>query len=156
MPTFAELLDAYRAGPDTLRQAVAGLTAGQLRARPVPGKWSALEVVCHLADSDAVHADRMKRVIAEERPPLIGFDESHFAARLAYHDRDVAEELEMIARIRRQMERILRAAGPNALGRIGVHNEAGPRTLEQILAGAVGHIPHHARFIHEKRAALGV
>jgi hypothetical protein len=37
----------------------------QLLARPIPRKWSTLEVVCHLADFEIVYADRIKRVIAE-------------------------------------------------------------------------------------------
>src|SRR5262249_49979717 len=48
-----DAIDAYLAGPKDLRAAVAGLSRDQLVARPIPGKWSALEVVCHLADTDA-------------------------------------------------------------------------------------------------------
>ena len=65
---FFQLIDSYLAGARTLRQAVAGMSREQLRARPIPGKWSTLEVVCHLADFEPVFADRMKRVIALDRP----------------------------------------------------------------------------------------
>jgi hypothetical protein len=156
MPTLAELIDNYLAGPRVLRQAVAGLTREQLLARPVPGKWSALEVVCHLADFDPIIADRMKRVIAEERPQLIGADENRFAAALAYHERDLEEELVLIERTRAQMARILRTLKPEALRRVGVHNERGPRTLEDLLKGATDHIPHHVKFLADKRRALGL
>ena len=64
------------------------MTREQLLARPIAGKWSTLEVVCHLADFDPILADRMKRIIAEDRPQLIGADENRYAARLAYADRD--------------------------------------------------------------------
>jgi hypothetical protein len=50
---YPALLDAYLAGPNQLRSAVAGLSREQLIARPVAGRWSALEVVCHLADTEA-------------------------------------------------------------------------------------------------------
>jgi hypothetical protein len=150
-----ELIDAYLAGPQALRRAVAGLSREQVRARPVPGKWSTLEVVCHLADFDPILADRMKRIIAEDRPTLLGADENRFAAALAYHDRDLEEELTIIERTRGQMARVLRTLGPEALGRVGVHNERGPQTLEQLLATAARHIPHHVKFIEEKRKALG-
>ena len=43
------LIDDYLDGPRLLRQAVAGMTNEQFLARPVPGKWSTLEVVCHPA-----------------------------------------------------------------------------------------------------------
>jgi uncharacterized damage-inducible protein DinB len=156
MPALAELIESYLAGPRMLRQAVAGMTREQLVARPVAGKWSTQEVVCHLADFEPILADRMKRVIAEERPQLIGADEQRFAAALQYHERNVEEELALIENTRSQMARILRRLPPEALRRVGVHNERGPRTLEELLAGAINHIPHHAKFIAEKRRALGL
>ena len=70
MSALAPMIDKYLAGVTTLREAVAGLSRQQLLARPIEGKWSTLEVVCHLADFDPILADRMKRVIALERPPL--------------------------------------------------------------------------------------
>jgi hypothetical protein len=98
----------------------------------------------------------MKRVIAEDNPQLIGADENRFAAALAYQDRNLEEELAVIEHTRSQMGRILRTQPVEALQRIGVHNERGPRTLEQLLTGAINHVTHHVRFIHEKRKALGV
>ena len=62
------LLDAYLSGPGTLRAAVTGMSREQLVSRPIAGKWSVLEVVCHLADTDANIAHRIKRVLSEERP----------------------------------------------------------------------------------------
>src|SRR5439155_14919751 len=143
--SLAELIDNYLAGPRALRQVVSGLSSEQARARPVAGKWSTLEVVCHLADFDPILADRMKRVIAEERPQLVGADENRFAAALAYHERDLEEELAIIERTRSQMARILRTLAPEALRRVGVHNERGPRTLEELLTTATNHIPHHVK-----------
>jgi hypothetical protein len=55
---YPALLGAYLAGPNQLRSAVAGLSRGQLISRPVVGRWSALEVVCHQADTDAVGVTR--------------------------------------------------------------------------------------------------
>ena len=143
MPALPQLIDSYLAGPALLRKAVAGLNRDQLLARPVPGKWSTLEVVCHLADFEPVYADRMKRVIAEERPTLLSADEQRFAASLAYHDRDLEEELTIIERTRQQMARILRTLPASAVERIGVHNEAGPLTLADLLTRVTKHVPHH-------------
>jgi len=151
-----QMIDTYLAGVPTLRQAVAGKTGEQLLARPVAGRWSTLEVVCHLADFEPILADRMKRVIAEDRPALLSADENRFAACLAYHERDVEEELAVVEQTRRQMARILRAQPPDVLARVGVHNQAGPRTLEQLLAGATNHVVHHVTFIADKRRALGL
>jgi uncharacterized damage-inducible protein DinB len=156
MPTLSAMIDAYLAGPSQLRKAVAGMSREQLLARPVPGKWSTLEVVCHLADFEPILADRMKRVIAEDRPALLAADENRFAAALAYHQRDLEEELQIIERTRSQLARILRNFSDDVLGRVGIHNERGPRTLEQLLAGATAHIPHHLQFVADKRRALGL
>src|SRR5437870_9666294 len=123
MANLAELINAYVEGPKALRQAVAGMTREQVTARPVAGKWSTLEVVCHLADFDPILADRMKRVIAEEKPTLIGADEKRFAAALAYHERDVNEELPIIEQTRSQMARIVRTLPAEALQRVGGHTE---------------------------------
>ena len=47
----------------------------------------------HHAHELAFMADRMKRVIAEDKPTLVGADEKKFSEALCYHDRDVQEEL---------------------------------------------------------------
>jgi len=156
MTDYTQLIDNYLAGVNALRSAVRGLSREQLEARPVPGKWSTLEVVCHLSDFDPILADRMKRVIAEDRPPLLGADEKRFATALAYHRRDLEEELALIERTRSQMARILRTLPAEAWQREGVHNERGPLTLERLLTVAANHIPHHVKFIHDKRQALGL
>ena len=156
MATMQELIDAYLAGPGALRRAVAGMSREQLLARPVPGKWSTLEVVCHLADFEPIIADRMKRVIAEDRPPLLGADEKRFAAALAYHQREPEEELRLVEHTRGQLARILRTLPDEVLGRVGVHNERGPRMLGQLLETAINHIPHHLKVVAEKRKALGL
>jgi hypothetical protein len=149
-----QLIDSYLAGPLMLRTAVAGMNRQQLLARPVPGKWSSLEVLCHLADFEIVYADRMKRVIAAHEPTMFGGDPDEFAARLAYHERDAEEELLLVELVRRQMVRILRTLKPEDFQRRGNHSESGPLTLETLLQRVTGHIPHHVRFIEEKRQAL--
>ena len=148
------LVDNYLDGPQLLRKAVAGIPREQLLARPIPGKWSTLEVICHLADFEIVFADRIKRVVAENEPTLFGGDPDAFAARLAYHQRNAEEELQLIELIRRQAARILRALKPEEFQRRGIHSESGPLTLETLLQRITGHIPHHVRFIEEKKKAL--
>jgi uncharacterized damage-inducible protein DinB len=156
MPTLTEQAAAYLAGATSLRAAVAGMTREQQLARPVAGKWSTLEVVCHIADFEPIFADRMKRVIALDRPQLLAADENLFAKTLAYDDRDLDEELNLIEATRRQLARILRTLPESAAERIGIHSERGPKTLTELLASATGHIPRHVPFIAEKRKALGL
>jgi uncharacterized damage-inducible protein DinB len=156
MATLPQLIDAYLEGVQLLRRAVAGMSREQVLARPVPGKWSTLEVVAHLADFEPIHADRMKRIIAEDHPTLIGADENRFASALAYHERDLDEELTLIEKTRQQLARILRRLPAEVLSRIGQHNERGEVTLEQLLTITTNHVPHHVKFIREKRQALGL
>jgi uncharacterized damage-inducible protein DinB len=154
--TTEGLISAYESGPQRLRDAVAGLTPAQLRARPVEGRWSTLEVLCHLADCEQFFADRMKRTIAMDRPLLIGADGFCYPGPLHYHDRDVEEEIELIRITRGQMARILRLVPGEAWGRTAVHSEMGLVTLRQLVLHAVRHEEHHLAFVAEKRRALGV
>jgi DinB superfamily len=155
MPLTA-LLEQYVAGPASLRNAVKGMTREQLIAKPIPGKWSTLQVVAHLADFEPIFAERMMRTISHERPLLMTADENLFASTLNYQDRDVEEELAIIDLTRKKMARILRGLKADAANRVGVHAFKGLVSIEAQLTSAVNHIPHHVPFIEEKRKALGV
>ena len=148
------MIEQYLAGPGLLRRAVVGMSRDQLLARPISGKWSTQEVVCHLADYEPIYADRMKRVIALKEPALLQGDPGLFAARLGYEQRDVEEELALIEITRKQMARILRAVKREDFQRQGGHSRDGALTLENLLQRVTAHIPHHVRFIEEKRRAL--
>lgn len=74
---------------------------------------------------------------------------------LHYHDRDVAEELELIAVTRRQMARILRLLDDGAWSRTAVHSETGLVTLRQLVLHAVRRLGYHLAFVADKRRALG-
>ena len=152
--SISALIDEYAAGPSELKRLVAGLTAEQVRARPVPGKWSTLEVVCHLADFEPVYLDRMKAILTQDKPTFFGRDETAFAAKFAYHQRDLAEELNLIESCRQSMTRILRTLPAADFQRPGIHSEAGAMSLEMLLRRFTNHLPPHARFIAEKRAVL--
>lgn len=150
------LIDQYLAGPSQLRTMLTGVNAEQLNARPIPGRWSIREVVCHISDYEPVYADRMKRVIAEDQPLLLAGSPDDFVARLAYGHRDLDEELKLIEIVRRQMARILRSLQPEDFQRTGNHSVRGPVTLEKLLQQITDHIPHHLAFVEEKKRAMGV
>jgi len=150
------LIDDYAACPAALRKAVQGLTKEQLDAHPAPGRWSIREVVAHLADFEPISTDRIKRVIAFDNPVLMNADENAFAARLAYSQRDVEEDLVVIESLRKHTARILRTLSDADFQRVGEHSTDGPLTLEQLLKRVTRHFPHHIAFIEEKRRALGV
>jgi len=153
-PEVSSALDLYARGPQLLREATAGLTDRQLRTPAPPGVWSVMQIVCHIADFEIVYADRMKRVLVEDRPTMFGGDPDQFAARLSYLERDLEEELAVIESIRAQVTRILRAAAPEDFAREGRHSVDGPLSLATLLKRIAGHIPHHVKFVTDKRPAL--
>ena len=152
----AVLLDAYLGGPDRLRSAVTGLRREQLILRPIAGRWSVLEVACHLVDTDVNIAHRIKRVLSEERPVFDRVKPDLMLAALAYHDREVEEELGIFDLTRRQIGRILTASLSEAWERMGVVGDRGDRTVGQMIHGAVEHLAHHLGFVIDKRRALGI
>jgi len=153
---YQSLIDQYLAGPDVVAAAVERMSLDQLNSRPIAGKWSTGQVVCHIADFEPIYADRMKRVIAESCPTFFGGDPDTFAAGLAYEHRPVGTEIELITAVRRQMVTILRELKSSDFQRTGNHSEAGTLTLETLLQRITEHIPHHVQFINEKRKALGL
>lgn len=148
------LISAYLAGVQQLKDSVKGLTREQLQARPIAGKWSTLEVVAHIADFEPVYADRFQRVAALKKPLLLAADENDLLAKLDYQNRDIEQELQFIEVIRTRMAALLSRLPAEAFTRQGVHSEKGLVTLEQLLQSAVNHIPHHIKFIEEKRKVL--
>ena len=155
MGSHAAQIAQYLAAPAALRKAVAGLSAEQLRARPIDGRWSTLEVVAHIADFEPILSSRMMRVISHERSLLLSADENLFNAALYPHERVLEEELALIEANRRKMATILSCLSDEVFNRVGVHSFKGLVTLSSILTGATGHIDHHVTFIEEKRKALG-
>ncbi|HMP18571.1 MAG TPA: DinB family protein, partial [Gemmatales bacterium] len=114
------------------------------------------EVICHIVDFEPVYVERMKRAITMEKPTVMGADENAFAAKLCYHERDTEEELNLMELTRKSMSRILKALPVEAWSREAIHNERGPMSLEKMVINITNHVPHHIRFIEEKRKALGI
>jgi hypothetical protein len=154
--SFPALIEQYLQGVATIRGAVKGMTPEQMKARPLPEKWTTLEVIVHLSDFEPIFAERMKRIITHDRPLLMVADENLFSKDLAYEVRDAEEELTLIEMTRKQMARILKALPIEMAIKTGVHSQKGLVSLEAVLSGAVAHLNHHVKFIHEKRTALKV
>lgn len=152
---FPQAIDRYAAGADLPLRAIEGLTREELIAHPVPGKWSIQELVVHLADSDLVGCDRMRRVAAMSCPLLIGYDENAFIRTLGYHAVDVRQAAEAFRLNRQILATMLRTQPEEAGSRFGVHSESGKVTLLDFLKGYADHLDHHLRFLYEKRRALG-
>jgi len=149
------LIDEFEAGGQRVKDVVAGLSREELLAFPVPGTWSIQQVVVHLQDADAVAVDRMKRIIAEENPLLIGFNENLYTKNLFYNDQPAELAAEVLDLTRRQFVQVLRRLPESAWVRTGVHNERGKMTLLEMLQIYTKHLEHHLKFAVEKRRKLG-
>jgi hypothetical protein len=154
MGDISNLIDEYARGAKLLCDAMQSANSVDADARPIAGKWSIREVVCHLADSEILYADRMKRVIAEDSPTFFGADPDLFCPALACSQRPLENELAVVTAIRAHMLPILRSCAANDFQRTGVHSVDGPLTLEKLLERVTGHIPHHVAFIEEKLKAM--
>ena len=89
-----DLIATYKAGYDEVAKALTNFPAEALTAHPIAGKWSAAEIVHHLADSETTSGLRFRRLIVEDHPLIQGYDQDDYAARLNYNQREMAPSLE--------------------------------------------------------------
>jgi hypothetical protein len=146
------LIEKYREGYRVVSDALRGISDQELDARPAPDKWSAREIVHHLADSEMTSAIRLRRLIAEERPVIQGYDQDEFVRRLAY-DRPVQSSLDAFRAARQTTAEILERLTEMDWTREGIHSESGRYTVERWLEIYAIHAHTHAEQIHLARAA---
>ncbi len=149
------IIDEYVRQAAVLPVAIRGLSATELNAHPVPNTWSIRQIVMHLMDSDLIASYRMKRIIAENNPTLIGYDESAFAAKLFYEQLDAGIAADVFYKNRLLTSTILYHLPAETFSRTGTHNQRGRVTLEEMVKMYVQHLDHHMRFLKHKRQLLG-
>ena len=150
--TRKQLIDQYKAGYVVVADALAGATEAELDAHPAPGKWSAREIVHHLADSEMTAAIRLRLLIATDRPQIVGFDQEEFARRL-YYDRPIEASVEAFKSARRTTAEILDRMTEAEWAREGTHREHGRYTVERWLEIYAAHAHNHAEQIRVARSA---
>lgn len=140
--------------PDALSRAIQALRPAALRAPESPGKWSIVQVLAHLADSDLVWGWRVRLILAQDRPTITGYDQDAWANRLRYVDADANEALEMFSVLRRANLRLIERMSPADLRRVGVHAERGEESIEHLIRLYAGHDLLHLRQIDRIGAAV--
>ena len=133
-------------------EALIGATDQDLDARPAPGKWSAREIVHHLADSEMTSAIRLRLLVATDHPTIAGYDQDEFARRL-YYDRPIDASIEAFKSARRTTGDILDRLTEAQWSRQGTHSEHGRYTIENWLEIYAAHAHNHADQIRVARAA---
>jgi hypothetical protein len=146
------LIAQYRDGYTAVAEALLKITQAELDARPGPGRWTAREIVHHLADSETTAAIRLRRLLAEDRPVIHGYDQEQFARRLHY-DRPHESSLELFKSARLATAEILERLEPADWLREGTHSESGRYTVETWLTIYAQHAHQHARQIRAARGA---
>lgn len=106
-----------------------------------PGKWSAAEIVCHLADCEIVFAFRLRQTLAEDGPTIQPFDQDKWAAR--YSGVPAAEAFAAFSALRNWNLRLIRDALPGAAGRMMTHPERGTMTFQSVVETMAGHDLNH-------------
>ena len=139
-----QLVDAYKDGYRRVVDALAGATDAELDASPGEGRWSARQVVHHLADSEMTSAIRLRMLIASDNPAIVGYDQDAFASRLYYADRPIAASLDAFGAARRSTADILDRMSEDEWLREGTHTEHGRYTVEGWLRIYATHARQHA------------
>lgn len=139
----------------SLRAAVATLSDDALRAPEAAGKWSVVEVVQHLADAELAYGFRIRMILAQDTPPLQGFDQDLWAQELGYRDTGIEHALEQLSALRAANLRLLRRLDDRQLDRVGIHSEAGPISVRMILYLLAGHDLTHLHQIERIKQAVG-
>ena len=146
------LIALYRDGYRAVVDALHNIEEAELDARRAPGKWSAREIVHHLADSEMTAAVRLRLLLATDRPTIHGYDQDEFSRRLHY-DRPHEASLEAFRYTRECTAQLLERLTEADWLREGTHTEAGSFGVEKWLVIYSEHAQRHARQIVEARSA---
>jgi hypothetical protein len=130
--------EAQAATPGILRALVA--EAGELvRARPEPGEWSVLECIGHITDGELVVAGRYRWILAEDEPPIVGYDQAIWVRELRHNQDDVDALLGLFEALRTANLELWSRTTSADRERVGRHSERGPESLGLTFHLAAGH-----------------
>jgi hypothetical protein len=152
LDTRRKLVAKYKEGYQAVADALLGATDAELDAKPAPGKWSAREIVHHLADSEMTSAVRMRNVIATDNVAIVGYDQEVFARRL-YYDRPIAASLAAIKGARESTGELLDRLSETEWKREGTHTEHGRYGMDTWLEIYSAHAHDHADQIRRARTS---
>lgn len=149
------LIATYIDGYDEVMRSLEGFPVEALTARPLPGKWSAREIIHHLADSEMTSAMRLRQLLDEDNPVIHGYDQDKRAARLKYNERDTAPAFEAFRAARATTAQLFALMSEDDWKREGTHTESGRYTVEDWLKIYAAHAHGHAGQILRLKEAVG-
>ena len=148
------LIAQYAAGYDEVVAALKDFPPGALTAHPLPGKWSAAEIVHHLADSETTSALRIRKLLVEDHAIIQGYDQELYAKKLRYNERDTTPSLEAFRAARATTAQLLPTLADADWAREGWHTESGRYSAETWLRIYAVHAHNHAAQIRRLKDAL--
>ncbi len=140
---------------DRLEAATSRLNNEHLRTPEKPGKWSVIQVVQHLADTEIALAFRSRKVLAEETPDIQGFDQDRWASALNYNGARLGDALAQFRVLRNVNLRLYRSMTPQELRRNGVHSERGRESVIDTIRLYAAHDLYHLGQIDRIKQAIG-
>jgi hypothetical protein len=143
----------YAEGPALLRAALAKVPAEAMKWRPAAGEWSVHEVILHCADSETNAHMRLRYLLAEKDPVIVGYDQDHWARELDYHALPVEPALAAVEGVRANTVPLLRRLPEPAWQRQGRHTESGAYGVLDWLRVYAEHLEIHTRQIEQNLAA---
>ncbi len=149
-----ELIATYKAGYDEVVAALKDFPPDLLTAHPLEGKWSAAEIVHHLADSETTSGLRLRRLLVEDHPLIQGYDQDAYASGLNYNRREIAPSLEAFKAARATSAQLFEFMSDADWLREGTHSESGSYVAEDWLKIYAAHAHNHAAQIRRLKEAL--
>jgi hypothetical protein len=131
--------------PSRLRRLVAGKRDHDLERRPSPGRWSAKQILAHLADAEVVLGWRLRSILATSGVTLQPFDQNRWAEVFTYEQVPVDESLDLFEACRRSNVRLFRMADPSMMENFGMHQERGRESVAHLVRLMAGHDVNHLR-----------
>jgi len=148
-----QLIAQYKDGNAEVTQALENFPPDALTANLIPGKWSAAEIIHHLADSETTSAIRLRRLLVEDHPVIQGYDQDAFAAKLHYNARDITPALDGFRCARATTAQLLDLMTEDDWRREGTHSESGAYSTADWLKIYAAHAHNHAAQIRRLRDA---
>jgi hypothetical protein len=152
LETRKKLVAQYKDGYRAVVDALAGITDAELDARPAPGKWTAREIVHHLADSEMTSAVRIRMLLATDKAAIVGYDQEEFARKLHYN-RPIDAALGAFKAARETTAELLDRFTEADWQREGTHTEHGRYGMDTWLGIYGAHAHDHAAQILRARAS---
>ncbi len=147
-------LEIYISSHDRINKAITNLSEAELDFKPAPDKWSIRQILNHLCDSELMAITRMLRIITEENPSLLAYDQNKWAEKLFYDQLDEKAALLVFGLMRTRMYQLLMMLPLEAWSRKGIHSEKGEVSLFEMLKTYADHGEKHLQQINNIRSAL--